>query len=117
LGIIVLTLPQLDRLRWRQNQIRWHTKLAPRWLDVIFSVWSRRARPGGFLSLAPCPVGSPMNQTKKKQGTKIERQTSVFAAAANALEWLRCIVATFGTARRFRDEEIRRIGGMAPDHW
>jgi hypothetical protein len=81
-----------------QNQIRWHTKLAPRWLDVIFSVWSRRAGPGGSLSLAPCPVGSPMNHTKKKQGTKIERQTGVFDAAVSALRWVEVHRRHFGTA-------------------
>jgi hypothetical protein len=43
--------------------------------------------------------------------------TSVFAAAAaNALEWIEAHRRDFGTARRFRDDEILRIGvGMAPD--
>ncbi len=36
--------------------------------------------------------------------------TSVFAAAANALEWVEVHRRDFGTARRFRDDEILRIG-------
>jgi hypothetical protein len=45
-------------------------------------------------------------------------ETSVFDAAANALEWVEVHRRDFGTARRFRDDEILRIGvGMAPDRW
>lgn len=40
-----------------------------------------------------------MNHTKKKQGTKIERQTSVFAATANAFEWVEAHRRDFGTPR------------------
>ena len=44
--------------------------------------------------------------------------TSVFDAAANALEWVEAHRRDFGTARRFNDDEILRIGvGMAPDRW
>ena len=57
-----------------------------------------------------------MNHTKKKEGTKIERQTNVFAAAANALRWVEVHRYHFGTARRFRNDEILRIGvGMVAD--
>jgi hypothetical protein len=44
--------------------------------------------------------------------------TSVFDAAANALEWVEAHRRDFGTARRFRDDEILRIGvGMVPGRW
>jgi hypothetical protein len=44
--------------------------------------------------------------------------TSVFDAAANALEWVEVHRRDFGTARRFRDDEILRIGvGMVPSVW
>jgi hypothetical protein len=44
--------------------------------------------------------------------------TSVFVAAANALEWVEVHRRDFGTARQFRDDEILRIGGgMVPDRW
>jgi len=44
--------------------------------------------------------------------------TSVFDAAANALRWVEVDRQSFGTARRFHDEEILRIGvGMVPDRW
>ena len=44
--------------------------------------------------------------------------TSLFDAAANALRWVEVDRRDFGTARRFRDDEILRIGvGMVPDRW
>jgi hypothetical protein len=44
--------------------------------------------------------------------------TSVFDAAANALRWVEVDRRDFGTARRFHDDEILRIGvGMVPDRW
>ena len=44
--------------------------------------------------------------------------TSVFDAAANALEWVELHRRDFGTARRFRDDEILRVGvGMVPDRY
>ena len=51
---------------------------------------------------------------EEKQGSNIERQTNVFAAA-NALEWVEAHRRHFATAWRFRDDEILRIGvGMVP---
>jgi hypothetical protein len=45
-------------------------------------------------------------------------ETSVFDAAANALRWVEAHRRDFGTARRFRDDELLRIRvGMVPDRW
>ena len=44
--------------------------------------------------------------------------TSVFDVAANALRWVEVDRQSFGTARRFHDDEILRIGvGMVLDRW
>jgi hypothetical protein len=44
--------------------------------------------------------------------------TSIFDAAAKALRWVEITRREFGTARRFRDDQILVIGvGMVPDRW
>jgi hypothetical protein len=44
--------------------------------------------------------------------------TSVFEAAAKALEWVEVDRRSFGSARRFRDDQVLAIGiGMVPDCW
>jgi hypothetical protein len=41
-----------------------------------------------------------------------------FAAAVNALHWVEVDQQSFGAVRRFRDDEILRIGvGMVPSAW
>jgi hypothetical protein len=44
--------------------------------------------------------------------------SSLFDAAAKALEWTEVDCQTFGTARRYRDDQVLVIGiGMVPDRW
>ena len=44
--------------------------------------------------------------------------SSLFDAAAKALEWVEVDCQTFRTARRFRDDQVLVIGvGMVPDRW
>ena len=44
--------------------------------------------------------------------------SSLFDAAAKALPWVEMDSQTFGTARRFRDDQVLKIGaGMVPDRW
>jgi hypothetical protein len=39
-------------------------------------------------------------------------------AAAKALEWVEVDCQSLGTARRFRDDQVLKIGvGMVPDRW
>jgi hypothetical protein len=43
---------------------------------------------------------------------------SLFEAAAKALHWAEVDCQTFGTARRYRDDQVLEIGvGMVPDRW
>ena len=44
--------------------------------------------------------------------------SSLFAAAAKALQWVEVSRQSFGTARRFHDDQVLEIGvGMVPDCW
>jgi len=44
--------------------------------------------------------------------------SSLFDAAAKALKWVEVSRQSFGTARRFHDDEVLMIGvGMVPDRW
>jgi hypothetical protein len=44
--------------------------------------------------------------------------SSLFDAAARSLNWVEVTRREFGTARRFRDDQILVIGvGMVPDRW
>ena len=44
--------------------------------------------------------------------------SSVFDAAAKALEWVEVDCQSFGTARRYRDDQVLVIGvGMVPARW
>jgi hypothetical protein len=43
---------------------------------------------------------------------------SLFEAAAKALHWAEVDCQRFGTARRYRDDQVLEIGvGMVPDRW
>ena len=44
--------------------------------------------------------------------------SSLFDAAAQALKWVEVDRQSFGTARRFHDDQVLEIGvGMVPDRW
>jgi hypothetical protein len=44
--------------------------------------------------------------------------SSLFAAAAKVLKWVEVSRQSFGTARRFHDDQVLMIGvGMVPDRW
>jgi hypothetical protein len=44
--------------------------------------------------------------------------SSLFDAAAKALKWVEVDCQSFGTARRFLDDQVLVIGvGMVPDRW
>ena len=62
----------------------------------------------GFLCCIRYPDRSRYNTTG----------SSLFAAAAKALQWVEVSRQSFGTAHRFHDGQVLEIGvGMVPDRW
>ena len=64
---------------------------------------------------------APDGRSEKRSGVPAHDSAvdlSLFEAAAKALHWAEVDCQTFGTARRYRDDQVLEIGvGMVPDRW